>query len=240
MNELRRMLKRWIFVSIFAFLFFPAISSCYGLNIDKVKTNFISGDYKTAIIEGEKILASSGKTRGTDELYYFLGLSYLKDANYLRASDIFEIILKEFKNSRFAAEARLGLGDSYLLKGDLTKAEEIYKEALKSSNAAKFKSEIDLRLKQCSVKKSKPQPLPESLEYDLIYSVQVGSFSNSENAKRLLERLAQKGYTGYLEEADSDGKTIYRVKIGKCRLRSEAISLQAKLSQEGYPTKVSP
>jgi len=53
-----------------------------------------------------------------DELYYLLSLSYLKDGNYLRASDIFEIILREFKGSRFKEDALLALGDTYFLRGD--------------------------------------------------------------------------------------------------------------------------
>jgi outer membrane protein assembly factor BamD (BamD/ComL family) len=77
----------------------------YALNIDKVKINFLNGDYKAAILEGEKILAHSRQSPDTDELYYFLGLSYLKEGNSLRASDIFEIILSEFKDSRFRQEA---------------------------------------------------------------------------------------------------------------------------------------
>jgi hypothetical protein len=81
------------------------VSSAYALNIDKVKINFLNGDYKAAILEGEKILAHSRQSPDTDELYYFLGLSYLKDGNSLRASDIFEIILSEFKDSRFRQEA---------------------------------------------------------------------------------------------------------------------------------------
>ncbi|MBN1913662.1 MAG: hypothetical protein JW788_04610 [Candidatus Omnitrophica bacterium] len=49
---------------------------------------YLSGDYKAAISEGEKILAQAKDQDGLDELYYILALSYMKEGNYLRASDI--------------------------------------------------------------------------------------------------------------------------------------------------------
>ena len=43
-------------------LVFGIYSNIYALNLDKVKVYFLSGDYKAAISEGEKILATTGKT----------------------------------------------------------------------------------------------------------------------------------------------------------------------------------
>ena len=53
----------------------------YCLNLDKVKVYFLEGDYKSAILEGEKLIAQDPHS---DELYYILGLSYLKDEGTVR------------------------------------------------------------------------------------------------------------------------------------------------------------
>lgn len=242
------------------------ISMAYALNIDKVKVYFLSGDYKSAISEGERLLANYGNSSHLDELYYILGLSYLKDGNYLRASDIFEIILKEFKDSSYKEEAKLGLADTYFLRANFKQAQSYYKDLLGSNPDTKLKALIFYRLSQTGFKTGDIQEAKEYLgklkdsftlnpelrlnrdlyniaisSSDLFYTVQVGSFSNSTNAKNLMQKLIQDGYPAYIEEATSlDTKTIYRVRVGRSRIRQQAQELESKLSQEGYPTKIYP
>lgn len=242
-------------------LFVLLVKRAYCLSLDKVKIYFLSSDYKSAILEGEKILAGYRESSVSDELYYILGLSYLKDENYLRASDIFEIILKEFKDSPFKEEARLGLGDIYFLRSDFAKAKEHYQELLNRNPRSKFKAQVYYRLSQIEFKKGNTQLAAEYLKKlktdfplspearlnpelysasDIYYTVQVGSFLNSLNAKNLAQKLKDKGYPAYVEEAASDDKTNYRVRAGKFSVRQQAQELENKLSQEGYPTRVYP
>jgi outer membrane protein assembly factor BamD (BamD/ComL family) len=245
-------------------LSFVISTNAYALNLDKLKGYFLSGDYAQAINEGEKILAGSTYSKGIDELYYLLGLSYLKDGNYLRASDIFEIILREFKNSAFREEAMLGLGDTYFLRGDFAKAKGYYKDLINKYPHTKLKAQLYYRLsqvgyKQSDIKQGKEyldrlkQDFPLSPELrinrdlcllsdfpDAYYTVQVGCFANIANAQNLAQKLAQAGYPVYMEELNLQGKTSYRVRVGKLRLRQEAMDLEKKLSYEGYPTKIYP
>lgn len=268
MNKLKlQKIKKFLVLSFgFAFCVLRFTFNCYALNLDMLKIYFLSGDYNSAILEGEKILSSYGQSSlDLDELYYFLGLSYLKDGNYLRASDIFEIILKEFKESNFKEEAKLGLGDTCFLKGDFIKAEEYYKELINSNPHTKLKAYAYYRLSQIGFKKGDTklakeyldklkQDFPASLELKLnkdlhiisdypsglYYTVQVGSFSRIANANNLTQKLIQNGYPAYIEEASFQGITSYRVRVGKLRLRQEALDLENKLSGEGYPTKIYP
>jgi tetratricopeptide (TPR) repeat protein len=247
---------------IFTFCILHFTFPCYALNLDKLKVYFLSGDYKSSILEGERILASSGSSSvGLDELYYILGLSYLKDGNYLRASDIFEIILKEFKDSAFKDDALLGLGDTYFLRGDYDKAQGQYQELIETNPRTKLRALVYYRLSQIGFKKGETQAAKEYLDKlkdnfplnleaklnqglyplsDIYYTVQVGSFSNRINANSLVQKLIGKGYPAYIEEVVSEGKTIYRLRVGKLRLRQEVLELENKLSQEGYPTKIYP
>jgi len=247
-------------------LVFGIYINAYALNLDKAKIYFLNSDYKSAILEGEKILAGAGNSSGLDELYFILGLSYLKDGNYLRASDIFEIILKEFKNSQFQEEAKLGLGDAYFLRGDFAKAEGYYNDIIKSDPRTELKAQVYYRLSQVGFKRGDSgqgkeyldklkNDFPLNLESktdkafsripdyssEVYYTVQVGSFSNFTNADNLTQKLIQKGYPAYLEESLSPGgDKVYRVRVGKLRQRQEAAELENKLSQQGYPTKICP
>ncbi len=64
----------------FCAVLFGFLDNAYASNLDKIKEYFISGDYKAAISEGEKILADTGNTSsGLDELYYFFRLELYED-----------------------------------------------------------------------------------------------------------------------------------------------------------------
>jgi len=249
-----------IFIYGFTFFFFICIFSCFAIDLDKIKSDFISGDYKAAIKEGEDILAEAKHSRNLDEVYYFLGLSYLKDGNYLRAWDIFEIIIKEYKDSRFVSEARLGTGDAHFLMGNFDKARQVYNDLLGANYANK--ADLYFRLIQCAVKLddtasvklyreklAKEFPLyndapltPESPQGtdSFSYSVQVGVFSREVNALNLSKQLNKKGFNSYIEKINSADKTVFRVKVGRLQKRAEALVLADKLSLEGYSVKVCP
>jgi len=258
-------LKKFLVLS-FSFalcaLSFTLIANAYAFNLDKMKARFLSSDYKQAIIEGEKAIAGiEHSTDGLDELYYLLGLSYLKDGNYLRASDISEIILREFKGSRFKEDALLALGDTYFLRGDYQNANAQYRKVIDGNPSSKLRFTAYYRISQCALKTGDTQQAkeylsrlkeeaPESFEFisnkdldtscDIYYTVQVGSFSSSTNAQNFMQKLIQNGYPAYLEEAKTQDNVTYRVRIGKFKLRQETQELENKLTQEGYPTKIYP
>ncbi|MBU3958855.1 MAG: SPOR domain-containing protein [Candidatus Omnitrophica bacterium] len=234
----------------------------YCLNLDKMKVNFLSGDYKSAISEGERILSGADYLSQSEELYYILGLSYLKIGNYLRASDIFEIIIKEFKNSIFKDDALLALGDAYFLSGDYQKAGRFYQELIQSEPYTKLQAALYYRLSQIEIKRGNLKlakeyldklkedfPLSPEARADaqqlyslsgLYYAVQVGSFINPANAKNLCRKLIDEGYEASIQEVAVNNSKAYRVRVGKFKLRPEAAQLEKQLSSQGYPTKIYP
>lgn len=257
---LNRKLQRWILAAFFCLVLVS--NSAYGLDMDRVKASFLSGDYKAAVSEGEKVLAkSAAHSPGLDELYYFLGLSYLKEGNYLRASDIFEIIIREFKDSRYRDEAGLSLGDAYFLKGDYKKAQTYYSTLMSNGPDEKLKAMLYYRLSQAAFKKGETQQAKEYLDKlkkdfpsspemnlerelavggDIFYTVQVGAFANFANARNLRDKLINSGYGAYIEEAHTSGKKAYRVRVGRLKTRQEAVGLENNLILQGYPTKIFP
>lgn len=253
-------LKYWLAAAVFA-AFLAVLNQSFALNIDKVKISFLSGNYKEAIKEGERLMAASGVSNGAlEELYYLLGLCYLKDGNYLRASDIFEIIISEIGDSKFKDEAIMGLGDTYFLRGYIEKAEESYRKLLEESPKSKLVPQLLYRLSECSAKRgdivsAKDYLLRLKKEYpanvetivdkdlsvpELLYSVQVGAFTRPANANNLAKKLNEDGYDAYVEDTIFSGRKVYRVKVGKLKTRYEAAQLAKKLSQEGFPVKIIP
>ena len=263
MKNLNKTIKFCILTCTFTFLLFTFTFLCYALNLDSLKANLLKGDYKAAIAEGEKLIA---KDPHSDELYYLLGLCYLKDGNYLRSSDIFEVIINEFSGSRFKEEATLGLGDTYLLRDDFKQAREIYQSIIKKNPKSKLKTQVYYRLSEIGFKQGdvsqgrdyltklrENYPLaPEAKQsqdicpleknnFNFYYSVQIGSFSNPNNAHNLAQKLVSSGYPAYIEESSTvSGAKAYRVRAGKLKSRQEAEDLNKKLMQEGYPTRICP
>jgi tetratricopeptide (TPR) repeat protein len=211
-------------------LVFGVFNGLYALNIEKVKVYFLSGDYRAAISEGERLIA---KDEYSSELHYFLGLSYLKEKDYQRSADHFKIVVNNFKDGKFKEGARIGLADTYLLREDFSNAQRLYIEIIEENPKTKFKEQINSRLAEIGSKKDNDLQCDLAVSY---YSVQVGSFSSVNNAKNFTRKLINNGYPAYM---DGD-QSAYRVKVGKLKTRSQAEELSKKLSSQGYPTKICP
>lgn len=76
--------------------------------------------------------------------------------------------------------------------------------------------------------------------------VQVGSFSSRENAEKLVAQIREMKYAAFMEQAEVDGKTVFRVKVGPeidrkladkmlASLNKDLKSLNLKGSLKSYP-----
>lgn len=69
--------------------------------------------------------------------------------------------------------------------------------------------------------------------------VQVGSFTRETNALVLRDRLREADFEAFVQRTDTDGRTLWRVRIGPIATREEANRLSERLSdQRGEPTLV--
>ncbi|WP_303909074.1 SPOR domain-containing protein [Thiohalomonas denitrificans] len=82
--------------------------------------------------------------------------------------------------------------------------------------------------------------LPDRAGEVKTWAVQVGSFSSSENALRLRDRLRGEDFDAFVEEVRSSGKSIYRVRIGPeaSRERAESVMERVALKEPDLPALV--
>jgi DedD protein len=73
-----------------------------------------------------------------------------------------------------------------------------------------------------------------------MWAVQLGSFSNQENAERLAADLRKQGYAAFLSQLQTDSGALHRVRIGPQKDRDSAESVAAKLSSAGHKGQVVP
>lgn len=73
-----------------------------------------------------------------------------------------------------------------------------------------------------------------------MYAVQLGSFSNQANAKRLAAELRQQGFAAFLSKLDTANGELHRVRIGPQRDRQSAETMAARLERAGQTGQVVP
>ena len=73
-----------------------------------------------------------------------------------------------------------------------------------------------------------------------MWAVQLGSFSNEENAERLAADLRKQGYAAFLSQLKKDSGALQRVRIGPQKDRDSAESVAAKLAAAGHKGQVVP
>ncbi len=77
------------------------------------------------------------------------------------------------------------------------------------------------------------QTVPEQNDGQNLYVVQVGAFSEKENAQGMVEKLKSEGFTAYITS-----KNPYRVQAGAFRTEKAANELGTKLKQNGFPVYI--
>lgn len=73
-----------------------------------------------------------------------------------------------------------------------------------------------------------------------MWAVQLGSFSNKENAERLAADLRDQGFAAFLSEIVSSGNALQRVRIGPQKDRVSAEAIASQLARAGHEGRVVP
>jgi len=82
------------------------------------------------------------------------------------------------------------------------------------------------------------QPKPEQPKAVGDWTVQLGSFSDEANAKRLAQRAGTFGYKAEVSSVRNSGKTLYRVRVGPQATRAAADAAASALKAHGVDARV--
>ncbi len=83
----------------------------------------------------------------------------------------------------------------------------------------------------------KPQPAASTTG---MWAVQLGSFSNKENAEKLAASLRKQGYAAFLSQLQNGDSQLHRVRIGPQKDREAAEEMAARLAKVGHKGQVLP
>jgi DedD protein len=70
------------------------------------------------------------------------------------------------------------------------------------------------------------------------FMIQLGSFSEEENARRLAQRVSTYGYKPAVSTFKSSGRVMWRVRIGPKPTRAQAEAEASSLSAHGFVAQV--
>jgi DedD protein len=72
------------------------------------------------------------------------------------------------------------------------------------------------------------------------FAVQLGSFGNRDNADRLVRDMTAKGFAAFVAPITSNGRELFRVRVGPTRDRASAEALAAQLRRIGQSGSIVP
>ncbi|HNP37294.1 MAG TPA: SPOR domain-containing protein [Woeseiaceae bacterium] len=81
---------------------------------------------------------------------------------------------------------------------------------------------------------------PSSKSATGMYAVQLGSFSNKQNAEKLAASLRKQGFAAFLSQLHTDSGELQRVRIGPQKDRQAAEAMAVRLKAAGHKGQVVP
>ena len=86
----------------------------------------------------------------------------------------------------------------------------------------------------------KPEAKPPVASTTGMWAVQLGSFSNKENAEKLAADLRKQGYAAFLSQLSTGSSQLHRVRIGPQKDRDSAEAMASRLLKVGHKGQVVP
>ena len=87
---------------------------------------------------------------------------------------------------------------------------------------------------------SEPAATPAATSSTGMWAVQLGSFSNKENAEKLAADLRKQGYAAFLSQLTTEKGLLHRVRIGPQKDRESAEAMAGRLAKVGHKGQVVP
>jgi len=109
---------------------------------------------------------------------------------------------------------------------------------------------VAVEQKQPEPRTPTPKPAPDPVKEPVaeqpaasttgMWAVQLGSFSNKDNAEKLAADLRKQGYAAFLSQLAQDGGQLHRVRIGPQKDRESAEAMASRLLKVGHKGQVVP
>jgi tetratricopeptide (TPR) repeat protein len=246
---------------ILSIIFGLLLTTSLHASMPDIETAIMNKNYDQARTLAQSQLKSKIDSKERIQTEYYLGLSQLRLGQYAEARNAFKVVMAAATSQDLYDRAALGMIEGLSMAGFYQEALTHSDNLLRKSPHSSFLSLIYLKIARTHLKLSHwdlaklnlqkiitdfPQSLEASIAQGLMeekeyFAVQVGSFLDQDKATHLVDELKSNGQYAYIVETTTpDNKKFYRVRVGQMTSLSDAQTLEAKLSQLGYPTLIYP
>ena len=240
------------------YFFILIFSSLYAQNVDMYLSLLERGNIKDVRGTLPELISKFPNNAG------ILYLKALLTENGASSIKQYKNIIKNYSESKYAANSAMKIGEYYYAKGLYTQSANILKNippkyprykdmqrltdlminsfnAIGEEDSAKYYAlivqsmfpSVQTNLKENESKLSQVFDFKKTTKSAGPYVVQIGAFSNMENANRLKLQVRQLGHDVSINKVDSNGKTFFAVRINryKTKIKAEQIgkSIKSKL-----------
>ncbi len=242
------------------FVYSAATAQAEGV-LDKAQILFLQKQYVQAIDECAKAVKEHPDNPAiVSQANYLTGASYVNLFDFLTAKKNFRAIVDQYSDSPYYEDAYMGLGDVEFLQENYSEALKVYEQFLRIDPSPRRRATLYFRLAEIYMKRGDQESFKkyyDKLQQDFplsfeakdarrlqepgsYYTVQVGAFTNFDNAQEYIDHLKAKGYDVYSVLCMLSGKKLCRIRIGRYRTEKEAEEVKRKLESDGFLAKVFP
>jgi tetratricopeptide (TPR) repeat protein len=227
-------------------------------SVRRLQEQLLVGDYAHALRLADRLIEEASKP--DPELLYWRGMALLKLVRPGEAAAEFEKALDTGPSRKLRARITLALSDAELAAGRFSEARRAYRrymdnyphgEQIAAANLGMGRahlkegnwSDAEAALKETGRRfpgTFEAAAADELLKAGLFFTVQVGTFSQKENAEEVIHQLQSSGYAAYLMPHQRSDRVLWRVQVGKVHTRAEVLQVEGKLRAEGLETIVHP
>ena len=201
--------------------------------LEHVEKLFMEGRYEKAALEAKGFIDERSYRR--DEIYYLKGLSELKLNRFREARESFESLLSRHSGSKRNFDAHLGIGDAYFLEGNTEEAIRSYNDTVAKFPNNKNVVSAYYRLGNCYRKKG---PENKAIEYfEKVKKARLSFESRMIADYKGPDRIASPGMASIAPSGQGNNGN-FSVQVGSFKSKKNANRLSAKLSSEGYDSRV--
>lgn len=167
----------------------------------------------------EKVISKYGNSVWADSALYRIGMYYYTMEDLDQTIHFLNLIIKRHPNSPLKPLCNFWLGTVYLLRGDTATASQYLQKTTPSSKEG-ILSRIDIK-----------NIVGENTKE--VYTVQIGAYKELRWAKNRQNEMQKKGYNAEIHPvSNEEGKTIFKLTIGRFSTREEALSLMKTLKEK--------